>query len=490
MPVSMTLLFFVLSCLLPQAVYAEKMSDAFDYQTRLPAALVSGSLQASVLYEKNASLVLEIPGASRLMTLYLAIERLPADEPVAISRLAEQYDRQERKTGRLELKMGDVLPLRFLLLKMLFDNSDAAAVAIAERVAGSTESFLEEMQKTAGALGMEQTRFFACDVARVERESLLPEEIARAIEAYDAYVKSEDPDPLRLPEAGIRVGTARTSLKDLARLMTALQNNSRARAILSVSEDLVQVTSGGRAQVVSMRSPAAHFMTLSENRINLAFLHLSDRYSLLCSGGTSPDNIPVQTLTLSLRQASLSQPTLQLYSALDDFYKRSPLTRKGEKYPGAPEKATNGDLFDLVYLDSVDYIHPRTDHFLEPTLDYLGNAPYPIPVQKGAMTGQVIFTLKDGVRIPVRVGSDRDILADNKLFSRGLVQMMRNPNLAYTITGAAVLLSIALFVVIVRELVKLRVWIRLQRIEHKAREARSIMFGKKNLSRKIKQVPK
>ncbi len=479
-----SLLSLILSLAFPQLVFAEKMSDGFIHDTQLPAALVTGTLHASELYEKNSKLVLEIPGAARLMTLYLAIERLPADETITISRLVEEYDRQERRGGRLELKTGDVLPLRFLLLKMLFDNSDAATVAIAERVAGSAEAFVEEMQRTAESLGMNQTRFFACDVARMEHNSFLPEEIVNAIQAYDDHLKEDEPGPLQLPEAGTRVQTVKTSLADMTRLLTSLLSNSRSRAILAVSEELVQITSGGQAQVISMRSPSAHFVTLSENRITASFLHQSDRYSVLCSAGTSPENLPVMTITLSLRQAGLSQPSLQLYTALDDFYKRSPLTRNGESYPGAPEKAANGELFDLIYLDSIDYIHPRTDHYLEPILDYLGNAPYTIPVQKGAMTGQVVFTLKDGARIPVRVGSDRDILADNNWISRGLVQLLRNPNLAYTITGLALLLSLTCLVIIIRESIQLRNWIRLLQIESKAREARAIMFGKKRTPRK------
>ncbi|NLB28067.1 MAG: hypothetical protein GX819_03875, partial [Clostridiaceae bacterium] len=135
---------------------------------------------------------------------------------------------------------------------------------------------------------------------------------------------------------------------------------------------------------------------------------------------------------------------------------------------------------DLVHLDSVDYIHPKADHYLEETLDYLGNAPYPIPVRKGAMTGQVIFTLRDGVQIPVRVGSDRDILADSNLISRGLLLLQGNPNLAYTILGFSLILCLGFVIIIVRQSVKLRYWYRLQRVEQTAESARSILLGKKD----------
>ena len=457
------------------------MSEHFDPETRLPAVLSTGMLHQSELYEKNSELRLEIPGVARLMTLYLAVERIGQDELITISEQVARVDDEEGDDDRVALLLGDQLPLRFLILKMLFENSDAAAIAIAERVSGTPRDFLIEMQNAASALGMTQTTFFAVDVARAERESDIPQSITQAIEDYDEHIKLEDPEPLVLPEADALTQTATSSLADLQRLMTALHSNQRSRALLSVSEELIQITSKNRGQIVAMRSPAAHFITLSENRMTHVFLHLSDRYSLLCCIGTSPEQLPVMTIAVNLRQSGITTPTLQLYEAFDEFYTKSPLTRAGEKYPGAPEKADNGELFDLVYLDSVEYIHPKSDHFLEQTLDYLGNAPYPIPLQKNTMTGQVVFTLKNDVRIRVRVGSDRDILADNSLISRGLILMTRNPNLAYTITGLLFILSVALLVIIVRELITLRYWIRLQRIEYNAQEARAILFQNKTI---------
>ncbi len=454
------------------------MSDGFDPETQLPAVFSIGALQPSELYAQNSDLVLEIPGVTRLMTLYIALERLPSDELIPISGFAAQYDREERQ-DRYIMNAGDSLPLRYLLLRMIFNNSDAAAVAIAEKISGSRFSFVEEMQRTALLLGMNQTEFHALDVARAERESEVPEEIAAAMETYQQHHDSQDAQPLILPEAGLAVETARTTLRDTMRLVTALLNNTRAKAILSVTDELVQITSGGVVQIVPIRSPASHLITLSENRINVAYLSLSDRYSLLCCWGVTPANIPVTTVVAHLHQTGLVQSTLQLYSALDLFYNRASLTKAGGKYPGASEKAANGELFDLVYLDSVDYIHPKADHFLEETLDYLGNAPYPIPVQKGAMTGQVIFTLRDGVRIPVRVGSDRDILADSNLISRGLLLLQNNPNLAYTILGFTLILCAGFLVIVVRESVKLRYWYRLHQVEQTVESARTILMGKK-----------
>ncbi|HZK28599.1 MAG TPA: hypothetical protein VFD19_00095 [Clostridia bacterium] len=480
--------FFLFVCFAPMPVYAGKISEGFEPDTPFPAVLSLGQLNQSELFTKNSDVILEIPGVARLMTLYMAVDRITTDELITVSPFAASRDSEERRESQLEMHTGDALPLRFMLLKMLFENSDAAAIAIAEKISGSAYAFVLEMQKTASLLGMDQTTFYTCDVARAERESDIPDEITAALAAVEEHANDENAQALVLPQASSTVRTAKTNLRDIARLVAALQNNPRSKAILSVSEDLVQITVGNIGQIIPMRSPAANLMTLSENRITAAYLLLSDRYSLLISIGSTRQGISLATIALSLRSLSMTQPTLRLYDSIDDYYTKSSLARAGDKYPGAPEKAANGELFDLVYLDSIDYVHPKTDPFLEQKLDYLGNAPYPLPIQKGVMTGQVVFTMKNGNKIPVRVGPDRDILANNDVVSRGILQLIQNPNLAYTIAGFAIVLCGGLLVLLIREIRRLRYWVRMKRMEVAQEGARAILFEERKSTQK--QIPK
>jgi len=454
------------------------ISDGFEPSLKLPAVLTLDSSLRSELYARNSESVLEIPAISRLMTLYLASERLAVDDMIVIGKEAARLAEHESAID-IPLKEGDSFPIRYMLLRMMCQQSDAASVALAEKMAGSKEDFIVEMRKTAAMLGMNRTTFFACDVARAERESEPPSEIADAMFALDEHNALNILGAPTLPEAADTVSTAKTTLRDVARLFAAIQANTRAKNILTLQEELIQVTLETGVRVAAMRSPASRLRTLTENRITSAWLMMSNRYSLAVTAGTTPDGIAIMTLTASLNQVNLIQPTLQLYQEIDTFYTKSILTRAGEKYPGAPEAAENGELFSLMYLDSVDYIHPKTDHFLLPKLDYIGNAPYPLPVQKGVITGQVLFTLKDGTRIPVRVGSDTDILASNNFLSRGIQQMIRNPNLATSIIVLAIILSLVLLITIAREIRKLLYWRRIKTLEDTVQAARSILIGEK-----------
>ncbi len=452
------------------------MSEGFEPTIKLPAVLALDSALRSELYTRNSDLILEIPAVARLMTHYLASERLPVDDMIMISRESARLSEYESDLD-ITFREGDSFPLRYILLRMMFQNSDAAAVALAEKIAGSKREFVAEMQKTAAMLGMTHTTFFACDVVRAEREAGTPSAISSAISILDEHNAQEIKGAPIIPEAGVRVSTAKTTLRDIARLVAAIQANTRAKNILSLQEELVQVTLASTVQVVAMRSPASRLRTLSENRISSAWQMMTNRYSLSLSVGSTTDGIAMIAVATSLRQANMTQPMLQLYQDVNSFYTKSVLTRVGEKYPGAPEAAENGELFSLVYLDSVDYVHPKTDHFLMPKLDYIGNAPYPLPIQKGVMTGQVIFTLKDETRIPVRVGSGSDILASNNILSNGIQQMARNPNLGYSIVAVAGVLSLTLLVVILREIKNIRYWRRLKFLEDTVQSARNILVG-------------
>jgi len=148
-----------------------------------------------------------------------------------------------------------------------------------------------------------------------------------------------------LPEAADTVSTAKTTLRDVARLFAAIQANTRAKNILTLQEELIQVTLETGVRVAAMRSPASRLRTLTENRITSAWLMMSNRYSLAVTAGTTPDGIAIMTLTASLNQVNLIQPTLQLYQEIDTFYTKSILTRAGEKYPGHRRRLKTANCF-------------------------------------------------------------------------------------------------------------------------------------------------
>jgi D-alanyl-D-alanine carboxypeptidase (penicillin-binding protein 5/6) len=102
-----------------------------------------------------------LPPASltKLMTAYLVFAELRAgrlhlDEPVRMS------PRAARTGGsRIDLAAGAEARVEELIKSMLLRSANNAAVALAERVAGSEEAFVARMNAQARAWGLEVTRF-------------------------------------------------------------------------------------------------------------------------------------------------------------------------------------------------------------------------------------------------------------------------------------------------------------------------------------------
>ncbi|EIK93377.1 serine-type D-Ala-D-Ala carboxypeptidase [Pseudomonas sp. M47T1] len=151
----------LLAC--PYAVFAQPA----DMATLVPRP-PSLNAKAWVLMDDETGAVItehasdqRLPPASltKLMTAYLATRemqagRLKPDDLVPVSENAW-------RTGgsRMFLKPGSPVAMRDLLRGIIIDSGNDASVAVAEHIAGSTDSFVPMMNAAAEKLGMHNTHF-------------------------------------------------------------------------------------------------------------------------------------------------------------------------------------------------------------------------------------------------------------------------------------------------------------------------------------------
>jgi D-alanyl-D-alanine carboxypeptidase len=123
------------------------------------AAMVMDARTGEVLHSRNADTRLHPASLTKMMTLYVAfqaIERgeITLDTPVTISRNAAS-----EPPSKLGLRSGQTIPLRFLLRAAAVKSANDAATAIGEAISGSEEAFATRMNRTALAMGMNDTTF-------------------------------------------------------------------------------------------------------------------------------------------------------------------------------------------------------------------------------------------------------------------------------------------------------------------------------------------
>ncbi|MGH2655002.1 MAG: D-alanyl-D-alanine carboxypeptidase family protein [Actinomycetota bacterium] len=127
--------------------------------TREPRVAAASAILADldsgeVLWERNPDQRQPIASVTKIMTGLLVVEATDPDEVVTASPNAA------RQTGaELGLGVGEAQPVRQLLMALLLQSANDAAVALAEHVGGTVEGFVDGMNRRARRLGVRDTQF-------------------------------------------------------------------------------------------------------------------------------------------------------------------------------------------------------------------------------------------------------------------------------------------------------------------------------------------
>ena len=115
------------------------------------------AVSGAVLAESHATDELDPASLTKLMTAYLAFKALAAGE-VALDDLVSVSERAWRAPGsRMFIEVGSEVAFDDLLRGLIIQSGNDAAIAIAERLAGSEQDFVAAMNSTALELGMTGT---------------------------------------------------------------------------------------------------------------------------------------------------------------------------------------------------------------------------------------------------------------------------------------------------------------------------------------------
>ena len=108
------------------------------------------------LYQKNADKRIDPYSITKILTCYLAIEKLDPDKIVKVS----EYAATPLEDGTsIFLKKGEKISVRDLLYGAMLESGNDAATALAEEVSGSEKEFAELMNQQAKEWGCENTHF-------------------------------------------------------------------------------------------------------------------------------------------------------------------------------------------------------------------------------------------------------------------------------------------------------------------------------------------
>ncbi|MBT6407045.1 MAG: D-alanyl-D-alanine carboxypeptidase, partial [Rhodospirillaceae bacterium] len=118
----------------------------------------------SVLMEKNADTPMAPASMSKLMTVYMILERLQdgqlsLDDTFSVSENAWRKGGAKSGSSTMFLNPGSRVRIEDLLRGIIVQSGNDASIVIAESLSGSEEQFALEMNLRARKLGLEQTHF-------------------------------------------------------------------------------------------------------------------------------------------------------------------------------------------------------------------------------------------------------------------------------------------------------------------------------------------
>ena len=163
---------------------AQAQAAELPIQSR--AALLMEKTTGQVLYARNEHEQLEPASVTKIMTLLLTMEAIDSgtigyDDVVTVSAYAAGMG-----GSQVYLAEGEQITVEELLKAVCVASGNDAAAALAEKVAGISDRFVEKMNQRAAELGMNDTHFANCtgltaeghvtsahDIAVMSRELIL-----------------------------------------------------------------------------------------------------------------------------------------------------------------------------------------------------------------------------------------------------------------------------------------------------------------------------
>jgi D-alanyl-D-alanine carboxypeptidase (penicillin-binding protein 5/6) len=186
-------------------------TQAVELTPSATSAVLMDADTGTVLYEKNMNEKKAPASITKIMTMVLIMEaldqgKITMDEKVRTSEYAASMG-----GSQIFLEPGEELTVEEMLKGIAMASGNDASVAMAEKIGGSEEAFVQMMNVKAKTLGMNNTHFVnvnglpadnhyttAFDIAMMSKELLKHEEITKFTGMYQDYLRKESAKPFWL----------------------------------------------------------------------------------------------------------------------------------------------------------------------------------------------------------------------------------------------------------------------------------------------------
>lgn len=184
--------------------FAEEKTTGVELVDNAKSAVLIERDTGTILYNKNSDEMLPPASMTKIMTMLLIMEaidlgKIKWDEKIRTSEYAASMG-----GSQIFLEPGEEMTTEEMLKGIAIGSANDASVAMAERIAGSEEAFVEMMNTKVKGLGLKNTVFknvtglpedghysTAHDMAVMAKELLKYEGITKFTGTYEAYLREQ-----------------------------------------------------------------------------------------------------------------------------------------------------------------------------------------------------------------------------------------------------------------------------------------------------------
>ena len=244
-----TLILLISILFIPNIVKANEL----DITPNAKSAILIDSNTGEILYQKNKDQKTSIASLTKMMGLILIFEKIDNGSLKTSEILTTSKNAKEMGGTQIWLEEGEKISVDDLLKGITMASANDAMVLIAERVSGTEQEFVKEMNKKAKQLGLKNTNFVNCtgfdekgaystanDTALIAKELLKHKKIINYTSKYESYIRENTDNKTWIVNTnklvkfykgvdGLKTGYTDEAGSSLA--VTALKENLRLIAI-------------------------------------------------------------------------------------------------------------------------------------------------------------------------------------------------------------------------------------------------------------------
>lgn len=315
--------------IVPAVVFAEESKgSSLDLAPNSQSAVLMDADTGTLIFEKNSDIRLPPASITKVMTMLLIMEAidngsLQWDDKVSTSEHAASMG-----GSQIFLEAGEEMTVDDMFKGIAMASGNDASVAMAEKIAGSEELFVQQMNDKAKQLGLKNTNFAntnglpaenhyssAYDIAVMSRELLHYEKVTEYTGKYEDYLRKDTDDPFWLVNTnklvrfysgvdGLKTGytskakfcLTATAKRDGFRVISVVlgEPNTKTRN-LEVSKMFDYAFSQYKVHPIFQAGDKIESIKIDKGSVPEIELSAQRQYSVLLKKGESAENIRYET---------------------------------------------------------------------------------------------------------------------------------------------------------------------------------------------------